>query len=281
MQFFANPQAGPANVYGPAQQAVLGDAGLAAARAEIGSWDGYAPTPLVELPGLARRAGVGRLFYKDEGGRFGLKSFKALGGAYAVFRLLKAEIERRTGDTGVTSRDIAGGAHREIVAGITVTCATDGNHGRSVAWGARTFGCSCVIYIHAHVSEGRRAAIARYGAEVERVSGTYDDSVRHAAEMAAANGWFVVSDTSYPGYMDVPRDVMQGYTVMVIRSTFRRFRCPTASCRRMCWCRAESAAWRRPSVPTSGSAGARRGRDLSSSSRSGPTAYTRARGPAG
>ena len=214
MQFFANPQAGPANVYGPAQQAVLGDAGLAVARAEIGSWDGYAPTPLVELPGLARRAGVGRLFYKDEGGRFGLKSFKALGGAYAVFRLLKAEIERRTGDTGVTSRDIAGGAHREIVAGITVTCATDGNHGRSVAWGARTFGCRCVIYIHAHVSEGRRAAIARYGAEVERVAGTYDDSVRHAAEMAAANGWFVVSDTSYPGYMDVPRDVMQGYTVM-------------------------------------------------------------------
>lgn len=214
MQYFANPKAGPENIYGPAQQAVLNAAAFAAARAEISSWDGYAPTPLAELPSLARQAGVARLFYKDEGGRFGLKSFKALGGAYAVFRLLKAEIERRTGSTGITSRDIPGGAYRDIVRDITVTCATDGNHGRSVAWGAQTFGCRCVIYIHAHVSDGRRAAIAHYGAEVERVAGTYDDSVRHAAEMAAANGWYVVSDTSYPGYMDVPRDVMQGYTVM-------------------------------------------------------------------
>jgi len=80
---------------------------------------------------------------------------------------------------------------------MTVTCATDGNHGRSVAWGAQLFGCRCVIYIHATVSEGRRAAIAIYGAEVIRVEGNYDDSVHHAAKEAAKNGWTVVSDTTY------------------------------------------------------------------------------------
>ena len=96
-----------------------------------------------------------------------------------------------------------------------MTCATDGNHGRSVAWGAQTFGCRCVIYVHETVSEGRCRAIAAYGAEVRRVAGTYDDAVRRAAADAAAQGWTVVSDTSYEGYTDVPRDVMQGYSLMV------------------------------------------------------------------
>ena len=95
-----------------------------------------------------------------------------------------------------------------------MTCATDGNHGRSVAWGAQLFGCRCVIYVHATVSEGRRAAIARFGAEAVRVAGNYDDSVRHAAERAERNGWTVVSDTTYEGYRDIPVDVMHGYGVM-------------------------------------------------------------------
>lgn len=105
-------------------------------------------------------------------------------------------------------------AFPEEAAAITVCCATDGNHGRSVAWGAQNFGCRCVIFIHAGVSEGRKAAIEAYGAEVRRCDGNYDDSVRLAQEVAARDGWFVVSDTSYEGYMDVPRDVMQGYEVM-------------------------------------------------------------------
>ncbi|MCB1492958.1 MAG: diaminopropionate ammonia-lyase, partial [Rhodobiaceae bacterium] len=96
----------------------------------------------------------------------------------------------------------------------TVCCATDGNHGRSVAWGAQTFGCRCVIFIHETVSEGRKAAIERYGAEVRRCKGNYDDSVRAAEETAKREGWTVVSDTSYPGYMEIPKDVMQGYEVM-------------------------------------------------------------------
>ncbi|MCP3418398.1 diaminopropionate ammonia-lyase [Bradyrhizobium brasilense] len=104
---------------------------------------------------------------------------------------------------------------KDITAGMIVTCATDGNHGRSVAWGARTFGCRCVIFVHASVSQGRRDAIAAYGAEVRVVDGTYDAAVREAADTAARNGWQVISDTSYEGYTDIPRYVMQGYGVMV------------------------------------------------------------------
>lgn len=201
--------------YGERQRRVLNRERFEMARREISSWPGYAPTPLVSLPGLAAAAGVETIWYKDESRRFGLKSFKALGGAYAVLRLLIDQIQNRQGATGVTSADLLEGRHRSITQSITVTCATDGNHGRSVAWGAQMFGCRSVIYIHATVSEARKAAIEHFGATVVRTKGNYDASIRQAAEEAAENGWFVVSDTSYEGYMDVPRDVMQGYTVMV------------------------------------------------------------------
>jgi len=215
VRVLTNPRAAPrAEPYGSVRAGILNAEAFAAAEHEISSWPGYAPTPLHRLPGLAASLGLGELRYKDEGTRFGLKSFKALGGAYAVFRLLKSKIEAANPGATVTSEQVIAGAWREIVAQVTVTCATDGNHGRSVAWGAQLFGCRCVIYIHQHVSEGRRAAIARYGAEVVRVPGNYDDSVRHAAEQAAMNGWTVVSDTTYEGYRDIPVDVMHGYGVM-------------------------------------------------------------------
>lgn len=196
-----------------AQDAILSDAGLEAARATITGWPGYAPTPLHDLRGLAEELGIGGLYYKDEGGRFGLGSFKALGGAYATARLLQKRMSETLGRS-VTMEEVTSVAHPELAAGLTVCCATDGNHGRSVAWGAQTFGCNCVIFIHATVSENRKTAIEAYGAEVRRCDGNYDDSVRTAQETAASEGWFVVSDTSYPGYMDVPKDVMQGYELM-------------------------------------------------------------------
>ncbi len=214
IEFFFNPQAAGAVPYGPRQSAVLDASGHAAAADEIKSWPGYAETPLIQLDGLAEQAGLARVWYKDESGRFGLGSFKALGGAYAVYRLLATEIARRTDEISVTALELSAGRHRDIVSGLTVTCATDGNHGRSVAWGARMFGCQCVIYIHATVSESRKAAIEALGATVVRTPGNYDDSVREAAADSETQGRFVVSDTSYDGYMDVPRDVMQGYTVM-------------------------------------------------------------------
>ena len=203
-----NPKARLNAPYGARQQAVLNRAAFEHARREIASWPGYAPTALLMLPGLARRVGIAALGYKDESGRFGLGSFKALGGAYAVLRQLQA----RLGD--VPSAELRAGRHRDRTAAITVCCATDGNHGRSVAWGAQLFGCRCVIYIHETVSQGRADAIRHYGAEVRRVPGNYDDAVRQAARDAEAEGWIVVSDTSYPGYTEIPRDVMQGYTVM-------------------------------------------------------------------
>ncbi|WP_439595701.1 diaminopropionate ammonia-lyase [Falsiroseomonas sp.] len=194
---------------------VLPEASFRRARAEITGWPGYAPTPLLALQDVAAAARVAAVHYKDEAGRFGLGSFKALGGAYAVARLLVAELARRGVANAATTAELAGGAHRDAVREITVTCATDGNHGRSVAWGAERLGCRCVIFVHETVSQGRRDAIARYGAEIRVVPGNYDDAVREAARTAEAEGWFVVSDTSYEGYTEIPRDVMQGYRLMV------------------------------------------------------------------
>ncbi|WP_431025333.1 diaminopropionate ammonia-lyase [Halomonas sp. H5] len=195
---------------GDRQRAVLNQDAMHKARDEIRTWPGYAPTPLVSLKRLAEAAKVASITYKDEAHRFSLNSFKALGGAYAVLQLLKSHLPE-----DVSSSDLMAGRYQDIVSGLTVCCATDGNHGRSVAWGAQQFGARCVIYLHATVSQGREDAITRFGAEVRRVDGNYDDSVRQAARDAEANGWFVVSDTSYPGYMKVPRDVMQGYTIMI------------------------------------------------------------------
>ncbi|WP_375172941.1 diaminopropionate ammonia-lyase [Pseudooceanicola sp.] len=208
-----NPLASRAAPWSLTQEEILSDTGLTLARETISGWPGYAETPLHDLTALAAEIGVAQLLYKDESTRFGLDSFKALGGAYAVARLLRIEVSRAIGRE-VSMAEVTDRAYPEEAAAITVCCATDGNHGRSVAWGAQNFGCRCVIFIHAGVSEGRKAAIEAYGAEVRRCDGNYDDSVRLAQEVAARDGWFVVSDTSYDGYMDVPRDVMQGYEVM-------------------------------------------------------------------
>ncbi|MEQ8651634.1 MAG: diaminopropionate ammonia-lyase [Kiloniellales bacterium] len=199
---------------GQAARRVLTPAGFRDATTEISAWEGYAPTPLHALDGLAAELGLGRILYKDEAARFGLGSFKALGAAYAALRLLRAEIARRR-QTAVSLAEVRAGRYLEEAAGITLVSATDGNHGRSLAWGCRRFGASCRIYIHAEVSEGRAAAMRDLGAQVTRIDGDYDESVRLAREAAEANGWFVVSDTSWEGYSEPPRDVMTGYGVMV------------------------------------------------------------------
>ncbi len=162
------------------------------AHAEIRTWPGYRPTPLYQLKGLATEAGVANIWYKDEASRFGLGSFKALGGAYAVLRCIQAE-------TGA----------------MTFTTATDGNHGRAVAWGARMFGAQSVIFLPASCSANREAAIAAHGARIVRTGLNYDDAVRECVRAADRNGWRMVSDTSWNGYVDVPRIVMQGYTLLV------------------------------------------------------------------
>ena len=195
MNWTPNPEAAPAVPYPAECRPIIDLAAHHNALAEIAAWPGYEPTPLRAAPHLASELGLESVFVKDESGRFGLGSFKALGGAYGMRRVMKVP---------------GGGA-----AGLTVTCASDGNHGRSVAWGARMFDCDAVVYLPAHVTEVRADAIRSFGARVVRVDGEYDDAVTQAARDARRSGWTVISDTSYPGYMDIPRHVMVGYTVMV------------------------------------------------------------------
>ncbi len=212
IRYFLNPRADPGQPYGPELSAILNAKAHELAFQEISSLEGYGPTPLLELGGLARRLGVRSLWYKDESTRLGLGSFKALGGIYGVFRALR---DAAGGDLAL--RDVPGGdpALREAVAGLTVTCASVGNHGRAVARGAALLGCRAVIFLPARTPPERMQAIRKLGAEIVTVDGTYDDAVRRAAREAWERGWTVVSDTAYPGYEEIPRHIMQGYTVMV------------------------------------------------------------------
>lgn len=160
------------------------------ASATITGWPEYAVTPLYSLPYFADQRGLAAVYCKDEGSRLGLGSFKALGGAYAV---AQAAANNHT---------------------LTVACATEGNHGRSVAWGAQRANAQCVIFLHERVSAAREAAIARYGARIIRVPGSYDDAVRECARVAEENGWQIIADTTWNGYEDIPRQIMAGYSVV-------------------------------------------------------------------
>jgi diaminopropionate ammonia-lyase len=174
----------------------------------------FVVTPLHRMGALAHRLGISTLLLKDESGRSPLGSFKALGGAYAVVRVVMAEAERQLGRR-VRAREIGDASIQEIGRAITVACATDGNHGRSVAAGAKLVGSQAVVFIHGGVTEARADAIRALGAEVRRVSGSYDESVAAANEEARRSGWQIISDTSWPGYEDIPALVMQGYLLMV------------------------------------------------------------------
>ena len=213
-RFVENPDASAASGYPQELRAALAPEDAARAAAEIQQWPGYAPTPLHSLDELAARANVRGVYYKDESGRFGLGSFKALGGAYAVFCLLAELVRKQTGKTP-NQNALAKGEYAGITKNATVASATDGNHGRAVAWGAKMFGCQCRIYIHAEVSESRKRAIESFGATVVRIDGDYDESVRRASEDAHKNGWRIVSDTECPGCGDAPRQVMAGYCTML------------------------------------------------------------------
>lgn len=198
-RFLLNPRADRAALYGSEPAAVLNRQEHEQAFQEMSAWPEYAPTPLRQLPGLAARLGVGGLFVKDERGRFGQGSFKALGGAYGVLKVLNEHLEANPG---------AGES-------VTVACASEGNHGRSVAWGAARLGCRSKIFLPDDVSRYRVEAIEALGADVIPVSGGFDEAVEAVAEEAGRRGWLVVSDTAYPGHEEVPRFVMQGYTILV------------------------------------------------------------------
>lgn len=202
----------------------LGIAGADTVERFLAHRDNHVMTPLHALPALAGELGLAALHVKDEGFRLGLGSFKALGGAYAVLRLVLEEASKRLGGT-MDVEDLDRSDVRSVAAKMTFACATDGNHGRSVAQGAELAGARAVIFVHAGVSDERISAIARYGAEMVNVDGNYDDSVRQAANVAAEKGWTVVSDTSWPGYERIPGLVMQGYTA-IVREALQQMREP-------------------------------------------------------
>lgn len=196
------------------EERVLAREGARRAREEIASWPGYEPTPLRRLDGLAEEVGVGSVRYKDEAARFGLGAFKALGGAYAVLGIVRRAVERRTG-TCPSSEALREG-RAPGADGVTVCCATAGNHGRAVAWGAEVFGARCVIFLPAGVSERRAEAIAAHGAEIVRCEGGYDETLQRVRREAGGRGWHVVSDKSLgPETEAVARRVMEGYTLLV------------------------------------------------------------------
>ena len=157
----------------------------------ISKWQKYQPTPLESLNKLSKELNLNHIFYKDESKRFGLKSFKALGGAYAVEKITKGK------------------------KGITVSTATAGNHGKSVAWGAQNLGLDCKIFISENVSETRADEMRNLGAEVIRVKGNYENSLNVCKEESKKKNWEIIQDVAWPDYELVPKFTMAGYSTMI------------------------------------------------------------------
>ena len=157
----------------------------------ISKWEGYSPTPLIELNKLSKELNLNKIYYKDENKRFNLKSFKALGGAYAVEKVSKGKKD------------------------IVVATATAGNHGRSVAWGAKRLGLKCKIFISEYVSDARGQAMAALGADVIKVNGNYEKSLIECIKQSTNNNWQIVQDVAWKDYMLVPKYTMAGYSVMM------------------------------------------------------------------
>ena len=157
----------------------------------ISKWKDYKPTPLVNLVKLSNKLKLNNIFYKDESKRFHLKSFKALGGAYAVEKTTQGNKN------------------------IIVATATAGNHGRSVAWGAQRLGLKCKIFISEYVSEARANSMRKLDAEVIRVNGNYEKSLERCISESNKNGWEIVQDVAWENYEYVPKLTMAGYSVMI------------------------------------------------------------------
>lgn len=171
----------------------------------------YAPTPLVELNHLASHMGVAKIWVKDESHRFGLNAFKVLGAAYAVGKLLAEKLNVSIDEI---SFDELKEQAEEKLGQITFVTATDGNHGRAVAWAAKQLGQRAVVYMPKGSSIERLNAILEMGAQGSITDMNYDDAVRLAARNAENNGWQLIQDTAWEGYEDIPKWIMQGYATM-------------------------------------------------------------------
>ena len=182
------------------------------ARAFHAGFSQYTQTPLTSLPGLAKAAGVAAIQVKDESYRFGLNAFKVLGGSYAlgryIARTLGEEIENLPANR-ILSEDV-----RQKLGQLTFITATDGNHGRGVAWTANQLGQKSVVYMPKGSAQERLDNIRAEGADASITDLNYDDAVRLADQHARERGWVMVQDTAWEGYTDIPLWIMQGYTTM-------------------------------------------------------------------
>ena len=212
IQHFKNPNKNNSS-YSKKIKSVLNLKDCEAAYDEIKTWSNYESTPLISLKSIASDIGVKNIYYKDESSRFGLGSFKALGGTYGVLKFIYNTLKQELGNE-VTVDKIKKGNYTDLISKYTVTTSTDGNHGRAVAFGAKLFGCKCQIYIHSKVSIGRQEAMENLNANVVRVEGNYDESLKICITEANKNKWHIISDTSYEGYTEYPKYIMEGYTVM-------------------------------------------------------------------
>lgn len=176
----------------------------------------YSPTPLVRFTNTARKLGVGEIYVKDESKRFGLNAFKALGGSYAIGRYIAHRLgmdEDKLSYAALTDKSV-----KERLGDITFVTATDGNHGRGVAWSAREFGFRSVVYMPKGSAQERLENIRKAGADASITDMKYDDCVRLSKKMADEKGWVVVQDTAWEGYSEIPTWIMQGYGTMALEA---------------------------------------------------------------
>jgi diaminopropionate ammonia-lyase len=171
---------------------------------------GYRPTPLYALSSLAKLLGVGQIYVKDESSRFGLKAFKGLGASYAIASYLAREHQ-----FNISSSTFAELKEQIQPHSYTFATATDGNHGKGVAWAARLFGQSAKVFLPNGTSSARLHAIRKLGAEAEITDLNYDDTVKRVASLAEKQEWVLVQDTAWEGYEQIPFDIMQGYVTIV------------------------------------------------------------------
>ena len=193
-------------------QTLLGEAAAQKIRDYHRSYPMYRPTPMACMTQTARALGLGQLYVKDESHRFGLNAFKVLGGSYAIGCYLAQQLGMDPGE--ITYDILMDPALREKLGKITFITATDGNHGRGVAWTAARLGMESVVYMPRGSAPERLANIRAAGAKADIIDGNYDDAVRLAAAHAKENGWVLVQDTSWEGYTRIPSQVMQGYCTM-------------------------------------------------------------------
>ncbi|MEU4545737.1 pyridoxal-phosphate dependent enzyme [Nonomuraea dietziae] len=194
--------------YTASERELLGVAHAEQARAFFSRHPAHRVTPLRPLPAMAGTAGVASIQVKDESGRMGLGSFKALGGLYAVARLVRAEAEERHGPRPTEEQ------LREVAARTPFVCASAGNHGISVTAGVRELGGDPIVFLSEDVPEDFARRLRRLGAEVRRSPGDYEQSMAAAQEAAERHGWRLISDSSWDGYTAVPLDIMRGYTAL-------------------------------------------------------------------